>query len=137
MTARGRKLHFIDFFRQCCLNATRGRDRVAAHPPSFGMQKFGSDDDARAGFSAGARLTSPAVDSGRTPATAFARCFGRGELPPKLRQSVLLIKDKEASGTSMEDAETLAGYARLARGTNGFNAFVDQAMGLGWRLGEM
>jgi hypothetical protein len=36
---------------------------------------------------------------------------------------------EEASGTSLEDAETLAGYARLARGTNGFNAFVDQAIG--------
>jgi hypothetical protein len=52
-----------------------------------------------------------------------------GELPPKLRQNVLLIKDKEASGATVEDAETLAGYARLARGTNGFNAFVDQAIG--------
>jgi len=27
------------------------------------------------------------------------------------------------------DAEALAGYARLVRGTNGFNAFVDQAVG--------
>ena len=24
MTAQGQKLHFIDFFRQCCLNATHG-----------------------------------------------------------------------------------------------------------------
>jgi hypothetical protein len=40
-----------------------------------------------------------------------------------------LIKDKEASGATVEDAETLAGYARLARGTNGFNAFVDEAIG--------
>jgi hypothetical protein len=52
-----------------------------------------------------------------------------GELPPKLRQAVLLIKEKEASGATVEDAETLAGYARLARGTNGFNAFVDEAIG--------
>jgi hypothetical protein len=35
-----------------------------------------------------------------------------GELPPKLRQSVLLIKDKEAAGATVEDAETLAKYAR-------------------------
>jgi hypothetical protein len=51
-----------------------------------------------------------------------------GELSPKLRQAVLLIKDKEASRATVEDAETLAGYARLARETNGFNAFVDEAM---------
>jgi hypothetical protein len=40
MTAQGRKLHFIDFFKQCCLNATRGRDRVVVHPLSFGMQNW-------------------------------------------------------------------------------------------------
>jgi hypothetical protein len=40
-----------------------------------------------------------------------------------------LIKDKKASGASVEDGETLAGYARLERGTNGFNAFVDEAIG--------
>lgn len=50
------------------------------------------------------------------------------ELGPKLRQSVLLIKDKVAAGATAEDAETLAGYARLARGTNGFTSFVDAAM---------
>jgi hypothetical protein len=43
MTAQGRKLHFIDFFKQCCLNATRGRDRVVVDDPlSFGTQ-IGSD----------------------------------------------------------------------------------------------
>ena len=31
MTTQGRKLYFIDFFKQCCLNATRGRDRLAVH----------------------------------------------------------------------------------------------------------
>jgi hypothetical protein len=49
------------------------------------------------------------------------------ELSPKLRHSVLLIKDKVASGTTVEDAETLASYARLLRGTNGFNDFVQGA----------
>jgi hypothetical protein len=50
------------------------------------------------------------------------------ELPPLLRRQVLLIKDKVASGTTVEDAETLAAYARLARGTNGFNEFVHDAI---------
>jgi len=40
-----------------------------------------------------------------------------------------LMKEKVAAGTTVEDAEVLAGYARLPRGTNGFNAFVDQAVG--------
>jgi type IV pilus biogenesis protein CpaD/CtpE len=31
MTAQGRKLEVIDFFNQCCLNATRGHERVAVH----------------------------------------------------------------------------------------------------------
>lgn len=35
------------------------------------------------------------------------------ELPPKLRQRALLIEEKVPSGTTIEDAETLAGYARL------------------------
>ena len=52
------------------------------------------------------------------------------ELPPKLRQHVLLIKDKVPSGTTFEDAEILAGYAGLVRGANGYNAFVEQAMGV-------
>ena len=34
MTAQGRKLQVIDFFKQCCLNATRGRERVVVHPRS-------------------------------------------------------------------------------------------------------
>lgn len=53
------------------------------------------------------------------------------ELTPKLRQAVLLIKDKEAAGATVEDAETLAGYARLGRGTNGFNDYVSAAVGAG------
>jgi hypothetical protein len=51
-----------------------------------------------------------------------------GELSPKLRQSVLLIKDKVASGATTEDAETLARYERLIPNTNGFNEFVQQAV---------
>lgn len=51
-----------------------------------------------------------------------------GELPPALRRSLLLVKDKVASGTTLEDAETLAAYGRLAKGTNGFNEFVEGAM---------
>jgi hypothetical protein len=50
------------------------------------------------------------------------------ELSPKLRQAVLLMEDKEASGTTLDDAETLAQYARLAPGTTGFNDFVASAM---------
>lgn len=51
-----------------------------------------------------------------------------GELPPALRRNVLLIEDKVAAGTTLEDAETLAAYARFARNTNGFNDFVRDAM---------
>ena len=40
----------------------------------------------------------------------------------------LLIKDKEASGATVEDAETLAAYARLVRGTVGYNDFVADAI---------
>jgi hypothetical protein len=52
------------------------------------------------------------------------------EMPAKLRHGVLLIKDKVASGTTFEDSETLAGYAGLARGTNGYSDFVQRAMGV-------
>jgi hypothetical protein len=50
-----------------------------------------------------------------------------GELPTKLRQGVLLIEEKIASGTTMQNAESLAEYAQLVRGTNGFNDFVQAA----------
>jgi hypothetical protein len=46
------------------------------------------------------------------------------ELPPSLRQAVLLIEDRVGSGTTYEDAEVLAKYARLRPGTTGFNDFV-------------
>jgi hypothetical protein len=51
------------------------------------------------------------------------------ELAPILRNSVLLIEEKIAAGATFDDAETLANYARLPRGTNAFNSFVDGAMG--------
>ena len=51
------------------------------------------------------------------------------ELPPKLRQSVLLIKDKAASGATMEDAEALAEYSGFVRGTTGFGDYVAEAVG--------
>lgn len=50
------------------------------------------------------------------------------ELPAKLRRAALLIDDRRASGTTFEDAETLAKYARLKPGTNEFNDFVDAAV---------
>ena len=50
------------------------------------------------------------------------------ELPPKLRQGMLLIKDKVASGATFEDASTLAQYAGLQPSTVGFNEFVENAM---------
>jgi hypothetical protein len=51
-----------------------------------------------------------------------------GELSDKLKDNVLLIKDKEASGATAEDAETLATYARKERGTKGFSDYVSGAM---------
>jgi hypothetical protein len=50
------------------------------------------------------------------------------ELSPRLRKSVLLVKDKVASGCTFEDAETLAMYERHTRGTNACNDFVQAAM---------
>lgn len=51
-----------------------------------------------------------------------------GQLPLQLRQAVLSIEDKFAHGALHEDAEMLAKYAGLSPGTNGFQAFVDEAM---------
>lgn len=51
------------------------------------------------------------------------------ELSPKLRQSVLLIKNKAAAGTTFDDAEILANYmSGFARGQEGFNAYRDACM---------
>lgn len=52
-----------------------------------------------------------------------------GELPVKLRQAMLLIDEKVPSGTTMEDAETLAEYAGYVPGTQGFTDFVQGAVG--------
>jgi hypothetical protein len=52
-----------------------------------------------------------------------------GELPPKLRQAVLLIEDKTAKGAIAEDAETLADYtSRFPRGTIEWKDAVKDAM---------
>jgi len=50
------------------------------------------------------------------------------ELSGSLRKSVLLIGDKQPSGTTVDDAEELAKYERLGRGTNGFSDFVANAI---------
>jgi len=50
------------------------------------------------------------------------------ELPEKLRRTTLLINERIPSGTTVEDAEELARYERLARGTNGFLDFVAKAI---------
>jgi hypothetical protein len=63
-----------------------------------------------------------------TSQTSFSRTtIPTGELPTKLRQNVVLIKDKVLSGTTVEDAETMARYARLTPHTNAFNDFVSDA----------
>ena len=46
------------------------------------------------------------------------------ELSPLLRQNMLLVPEKVASGAIVDDAEELAKYERLARGTNGFLDFT-------------
>jgi hypothetical protein len=50
------------------------------------------------------------------------------ELPPKLRQ-LAMLSETVPSGTTFEDAETLAQYAGLQRATTGYNDFVASALG--------
>jgi hypothetical protein len=50
------------------------------------------------------------------------------ELPLKLRNNILLVEDKIGSGATFDDAETLANYARIPRGTLRHSAFIDEAM---------
>jgi hypothetical protein len=50
------------------------------------------------------------------------------ELPDRLRQTALSIKEKVTSGATYEDAETLAGYAGLVPRTNEYNEFIQGAM---------
>lgn len=51
------------------------------------------------------------------------------ELPPSLKQAMLLIKDKRGSGCTYDDAETLALYAGHERNTRGFQDYVQGVMG--------
>jgi hypothetical protein len=51
-----------------------------------------------------------------------------GELSPLMRQNMLLVPEKVASGAITDDAEELAKYEGLARGTNGFLDFVAKAI---------
>jgi len=51
------------------------------------------------------------------------------ELDPKLRRAALLIPNKVPCRTTTEDAETLAGYAGIIRGTNEYNDFLADAVG--------
>jgi hypothetical protein len=51
------------------------------------------------------------------------------ELSDKLKDNMLLIKDKRASGATAEDAETLATYmSGFERGTQGFSSYFQAAM---------
>ena len=47
------------------------------------------------------------------------------ELPPKLRDMLLLVPDKRGAGTTVDDAETLARYENLVKGTNKHRDFVE------------
>jgi hypothetical protein len=49
------------------------------------------------------------------------------ELPIPLRRA-LLMGPRVARSVSFEDAEVLADYARVERGTNRYNDFIDAAM---------
>ena len=51
-----------------------------------------------------------------------------GSLSQQLRQSVLLIKNKVASGATADDADTLARYAMLVPNTIAYGDFVTAAM---------
>jgi hypothetical protein len=55
-------------------------------------------------------------------------CNFLAELPDKLRQNFLLVKDKTASGALPEDAETLAKFAGLVKGTIAYGDFVAAAI---------
>ena len=50
------------------------------------------------------------------------------ELPLRLRQAVLLIKDKRPSGALYEDAQELAKYTRYLPNTNEYNDFLHHAV---------
>jgi hypothetical protein len=50
------------------------------------------------------------------------------ELSPLMRQNMLLVPEKVASGAIADDAEELAKYQGLLKGTNAFNNFVEKAI---------
>jgi hypothetical protein len=58
----------------------------------------------------------------------IAECNFLKELPEKLRGNVLLVKDKVASGATIDDAETFAKYAGLVKGVNNYKDFVDDSV---------
>ena len=50
------------------------------------------------------------------------------ELSPLMRQNMLLVPEKVASGAIADDAEELAKYQGLLKRTNAFNDFVEKAI---------
>lgn len=50
------------------------------------------------------------------------------ELPPKLRHSMLLIKDKNAQSATVKDAELLANYSGFVPGQGGHTSFIQEAI---------
>jgi hypothetical protein len=50
-------------------------------------------------------------------------------LPPRLRDTMLLIPDKAGNGTIVEDAETLAKFENLIKGTREYSDFVEETTG--------
>jgi hypothetical protein len=56
-----------------------------------------------------------------------------GELPVKLRQDVLLIKDKVPNGAILEDAEMIAQYAAMFRAPSASPALFRMQWRDGWR----
>ena len=54
-------------------------------------------------------VSESAADASFREGRSIAGVNTLGELPAQLRRNVLLIKDKVASGTTLEDTEMLAG----------------------------
>lgn len=60
----------------------------------------------------------------------IAGVYHLAELPLRLRNVMLLIQDKQASGALYDDAVLLARFAGLTPGTNAFNDYVEGAIAL-------
>lgn len=58
----------------------------------------------------------------------IAGCNFLSELPPKIRQSILLFDKRIVQGARLEDAELLADYSGLVKGTNDYSDFVAAGM---------